>query len=78
MKAEEPATLRYLRIKDVQSRLGISRSTIYDRMSPQSPRFDASFPRQVKLGAVSVRWVESEVNEWIRAQIAERERRAEH
>lgn len=36
------------------------------------------FPRRVKLSACRVGWVESEVNDWIAARVAERATPSEH
>jgi prophage regulatory protein len=59
---------RIIRIKQVIALTGLSRSTIYDRMDCKSPRYDMSFPKQVKLGIstqAAVGWRESEVLAWI-------------
>ena len=67
----EPAPteiLRILRIREVQARIGLSRSTIYDRMNPDSPRFDSTFPHPVKLGASAIGWFESGITEWLMAR----------
>ena len=54
-----------LRMKQVLTRTGLSRATIYDRMNQKSPRFDPTFPKQVSLGVGSVGWIESELDTWI-------------
>ncbi|WP_231982598.1 helix-turn-helix transcriptional regulator [Pseudomonas mucidolens] len=41
---------RILRLKQLSERIGLGRSTIYDRMDAQSPRYDATFPKPIKLG----------------------------
>ncbi|MDO9179532.1 MAG: AlpA family phage regulatory protein [Agitococcus sp.] len=64
---------RILRLKEVQNRIGLGKSTIYDRINPRSPRYDRSFPRPVKLGTSvngSVGWLEESINAWISARIA--------
>ena len=48
-----------LRLNQIISRTGLSRSTIYLLISEES------FPKQVKLGAHSVGWIESEIDDWI-------------
>lgn len=58
-----------LRLKQVMERTGISRSTIYDRMSPNSPRHDPSFPKQVSLGGDAVGWVDTEIDAWVQSRI---------
>ncbi|MNP86313.1 Prophage CP4-57 regulatory protein (AlpA) [compost metagenome] len=30
-----------------------------------SRHYDAKFPRQIRVGKVSVRWIESEINSWV-------------
>ena len=54
-----------LRLKQFQMQTGLSRSTIYDKMNPKSPRFDPTFPKQVNLGTGSVGWYEGEIGEWV-------------
>jgi prophage regulatory protein len=46
--------LSMLRIKQVVAQLSISKSNIYERLNPRSPRYDASFPKPVKLGNSTV------------------------
>lgn len=58
-----------LRMPTVMSRTALSRSTIYDKLNPKSPRHDPSFPKPVSLGARAIGFVESEVTAWIAAQI---------
>lgn len=53
-----------LRLKAVQSRTGLSRSTIYLFMSR------GEFPRAVNLGQHAVGWVEADVDAWIAERIA--------
>lgn len=57
--------LKVLRIRAVVNKLGIARSTIYDWINPKSPRYDATFPKQCRLGMQSVGWFESELDEWL-------------
>ena len=57
--------IRFLRLPEVQSRTGLSRSTIYVRLA------GGDFPRPVSLGRRAVGWVEAEVDEWIQERIAE-------
>lgn len=61
---------RIIRLKQVLELTGLSRSTIYDRMDQKSPRYDATFPKQIKLsgcanGSGAVGWLESEILVWI-------------
>ena len=61
---------RLLRASDVLALTGLpSAARIYHKMA------DDDFPKQVKIGDRSVAWVESEVLEWQRKKIAERDKR---
>ena len=51
-------------LPEVLARTGLSRSTVYVRLT------QGRFPRPVSLGARAVGWIESEVDEWMRARIA--------
>jgi prophage regulatory protein len=53
-----------LRLPQVKSRTGLSRSTIYLRAS------EGKFPKPIALGPRAVGWLESEVTEWIEGQIS--------
>ena len=60
-----------LRLPAVKTRTGLSRSTIYLRIS------EGSFPKPVSLGGRAVGWIEAEVNDWLNQQI-EASRKAVH
>ena len=61
----QPQEARMLRLKAVITKTGVARSTIYDWLHPNSPRYDDSFPKQRRLGQQSVGWLESEIDEWL-------------
>ncbi|ATR85623.1 phage transcriptional regulator, AlpA [Pseudomonas putida TRO1] len=65
------STLRILRIRQLRECIGLSRSTIYDRLNPMSPRYDSTFPRPIKLGKFAVGWVEEDIYRWIESRIEE-------
>jgi prophage regulatory protein len=54
---------KILRLPNVLDRTGLSRSTVYLRVT------EGRFPRPVSLGARAVGWIETEVEEWIASQI---------
>ena len=61
-------TERILRLPEVQQLVGLSRTTLYDRMAA------GEFPRPVKLGGPnsrSVGWPESLVTQWIERKTKE-------
>lgn len=62
--------VRILRINGVMAMLGISRSTIYDWMDVNSKRYDATFPKSIKLGKSSVGWIESQLIEWVQSRLS--------
>ena len=73
MTDQSHTVLTILRRRDLEARLKLSRSTIYDKINPGSPRYDSSFPRPFQLGNGSaVGWVESEVEDWLRSRIEAR------
>ena len=57
--------IRFLRISEVQARTGLGRSTIYEWSA------DGRFPAPVRLGGRALRWIESEIDAWLRDRIAE-------
>ena len=58
-----PKPLSILRRREVQARTGLSRSTIYHRVS------QGTFPKPVQLGSRAVGWIESEIEDWLSCQI---------
>ncbi|MDH5644189.1 MAG: AlpA family transcriptional regulator [Gemmatimonadota bacterium] len=54
---------RILRLPEILSRTGLSRSTIYLRIS------EGKFPAQIALGERAVGWLESDVDNWLAAQV---------
>lgn len=65
-------SLRVLRRKQVEQRINIARATLYDWLNPRSPRYDASFPKPIRLGSGSVGWLESEIDAWIESRVQAR------
>lgn len=56
---------------ELEELISLSRSSIYDRLNPNSKRYDSSFPRPVKFGYLT-RWRLSEVQAWIQSKIEAR------
>ncbi|AHK79089.1 AlpA family transcriptional regulator [Ectothiorhodospira haloalkaliphila] len=52
-----------LRLPDVKARTGLSRSTIYLRVS------QGVFPKPISLGGRAVGWVEEDVDQWLQQRI---------
>ena len=75
MAAQLKTALTILRRKQVEARTGLSRSTIYAKMTrnPKRPGdYDPTFPRPVPLGGKSVGWLEHEIDAWLADRIAQR------
>ncbi|MFZ3001602.1 MAG: AlpA family phage regulatory protein [Undibacterium umbellatum] len=66
---EIPKLKSILRLAKVMVRTGLSRSALYQKLDEKSPHFDPLFPKQIKLGANAVGWLESEVDNWIESRI---------
>ncbi|MAY57690.1 MULTISPECIES: AlpA family transcriptional regulator [Pseudoalteromonas] len=55
--------MRLIKLKEVIEKTSLGRSTIYEFMTK------GTFPKQVSLGAKSVAWLESEVDDWIEDKV---------
>ncbi len=60
-----------LRLPAVKASTGLSRSTIYNRIS------EGDFPKPVNLGGRAVGWLENEIQEWLQRRIEARAGSAE-
>ena len=61
-------SMRLIKLKEVMAKTSLGHSSIYKFIS------EGTFPKQVSLGAKSVAWVESEVDDWIMEKIGERDK----
>ena len=59
-------TKRLLKLDEIKTTTGLSRSSIYEKVKK------GDFPAPVKLGERSVAWVSEEVDLWLDARIADR------
>ena len=66
---EVKMTISILRLPAVVARTGLSRSTIYARIS------EGDFPKAIPLGHRAVGWAESEIDEWLQGKIRARAER---
>jgi prophage regulatory protein len=67
LRDTRPPGLRYIRLRDVRERVGLGTSTIYKMMA------NDAFPKQVKISLRTAAWIESEVDAFMTARIAERD-----
>jgi prophage regulatory protein len=61
----QPTPTTLIRRREVERLTALSRSRIYELIK------QGAFPRPVALGAMSVAWVEAEIQDWIAARIAD-------
>ncbi len=62
-KIPAAVSIKILRRPKVEDRTGLSRSTIYAKISANQ------FPKSVRLGVRAVGWIESEIDGWLVAQV---------
>jgi prophage regulatory protein len=55
---------QFLRLPQVKATTGLSKSSIYARIS------EGTFPKQIPLGPRLVVWVESDIQKWIAEQVS--------
>ena len=66
-EAGSPASLRLLRLPEVQKKTGLGHDSVY-RLARRG-----QFPRPIKIGLHASAWLESEVDAFIVGRIAERD-----
>lgn len=66
---EKRTPRKFIRLREVQEKTGLSRSTIYKFIS------ENRFPKQIKLGQKASAWILEEVESWMENRI-ERSRTA--
>ena len=60
-----PYPIQVIRMKDLVVMLGLSRSTIYNKMNPRSRWYDNRFPAPRRLGGSSIGWLLADIEEWL-------------
>ena len=63
-EVSEQSAMRLLRLSDVMHRVGLGRSTIYRWMD------EGKFPRPHSISDYCVRWLESDIDDWIQQKTA--------
>jgi len=61
--------IRFIRLRTVMAKTGLSRSSIYNRLKVDSKYHDPAFPRQIRIGGGAVAWIEYEIDAWMKSQI---------
>ena len=62
---EQKRVTRLIRLKEVQHRVGLGRSTIYRWMA------EDKFPKPVQLGGYAVAWAEADIDKWISSRVSD-------
>lgn len=68
MPSLSPPSERIIRIRELTTLIGLSRSTVYSLINRSSPRYAADFPQPVRLGSSArgaVGWRLREVQHWL-------------
>jgi prophage regulatory protein len=63
---EAHRSIRFIRLPEVKKMTGLGKTTLYEMIK------DGAFPAPVKIGGRAVAWVESEVEQWAAARLADR------
>jgi len=50
---------KFIRLPEVKNKTGLSRSSIYLRMS------NSEFPQSISLGGRAIAWLETDINQWL-------------
>lgn len=58
-----------LRKRQLCARIGLSSAQVYAMLDPKSPSFDSTFPKQVRLAASAVGWLEHEIQAWLETRV---------
>ena len=59
-------------IKQVMEIVGVGRSTIYEMIDKNSPYYDPTFPKKVKITQDRIDWSAYEIHQWIENKLANR------
>ncbi len=65
MEQTTPRGERLIRRPEVERRVGLRRAAIYKEMA------EGRFPKPVKIGPRAVAWIESDIDAWISARVAD-------
>lgn len=68
MSQTQEFIVRILKLKEVLTRTGLGKTTLYMLIS------NGDFPQQIPLGLRAVGWLESEIDAWILGKIESRNR----
>lgn len=64
-----PSPLTILRKRQLCARIGLSSAQVYAMLDPKSSSYDPTFPKQVRLAASAVGWLEHEIQAWLETRV---------
>ncbi|POA48328.1 AlpA family transcriptional regulator [Pseudomonas sp. MPR-ANC1] len=64
-------THKFCRLGRLMDLTGTSRTGVYEKLDKNSPRYDATFPKPIKIGACAVAFLESDIYRWMQERIDE-------
>ncbi|MNE58922.1 Prophage CP4-57 regulatory protein (AlpA) [compost metagenome] len=67
--SESRPPIQIIRMKELTVMLGLSRSTIYNKMNKRSPYHDPLFPPALQLGSGTraIGWLLSDILQWVKS-----------
>ena len=63
-----PTRHQVIRLNQVVTLTGLSRSALYEKCSAKSRYYDPSFPERFKIGMRSVGWYVHEIEQWLQSK----------
>lgn len=60
---------RIIRRPELEKIVGLKRSSIYEKLNPNSRYYDPTFPRSVRIGWRAVGWFLEDAEAWIKARV---------
>ncbi|OBW91098.1 hypothetical protein QV06_09610 [Gallibacterium genomosp. 3] len=63
--------MKYIRTKDVYTKLGIGRTTLFDWTNPKSPRYIPRFPKPITINGSKL-YIEEEIESFMQTLAAKR------
>jgi prophage regulatory protein len=62
-------SLTILRKRQLCARIGLSPAQVYAMLDFKSSSYDPTFPRQIRLAASAVGWLEHEIQAWLETRV---------
>lgn len=63
----------FMPLPETSRTTGLGKSLIYEKLNPESDKYDPDFPKPVVLSRRCVRWRSDEIQAWMNARSADRD-----